>query len=94
MPFPEPGIVEALPWHRQLLAGLLGADAIGFHTSGYAVRFIESCGELLGCDIDSEPGAVIHHGRKTVVRSRPIGFRDARAQITTVTFSAARVRAV
>ena len=77
VPFPEPRIVEALPWHRQLLGGLLGADAVGFHTPGYAVRFIESCGELLGCDIDSEPGTVIHHGHRTVVRSRPIGFDAA-----------------
>lgn len=77
VPFPEPYVLSALPWHRQLLSGLLGADAVGFHTAGYAVRFIESCGELLDCDIDSDPGAVIHRGHRTLVRARPIGI-DAR----------------
>lgn len=78
VPFPEPQVLRALPWHRQLLNGLLGADAVGFHTAAYAVRFIESCGELLDCDIDSDPGAVIHGDRRTLVRARPIGI-DAQA---------------
>lgn len=74
IPFPEVRVLRALPWHRQLLSGLLGANAVGFHTPAYAVRFLESCGELLDCDIDSEPGAVIHGGHKTLVRARPIGI--------------------
>jgi alpha,alpha-trehalose-phosphate synthase [UDP-forming] len=74
IPFPEPRALEALPWHRQLLSGLLGADAVAFHTAGYAVRFIECCGNLLDCDIDSEPGMVIHGGHRTLVRARPIGI--------------------
>lgn len=78
IPFPEPRVLRALPWHRQLLAGVLGANAVGFHTANSAVRFIESCGELLSCDIDSEPGTVIHRGgktiAKTIVRARPIGI--------------------
>lgn len=78
IPFPEPQVLRALPWHRQLLSGLLGADAVAFHTAGYAVRFIESCGELLDCDIDSDPGAVLHRDRRTLVRARPIGI-DAKA---------------
>lgn len=78
VPFPEAAALKALPWHRQLLSGLLGADAIGFHTANYAVRFIESCGELLGCDIDSDPGTVIHGQRRTVVRARPIGIDTER----------------
>jgi alpha,alpha-trehalose-phosphate synthase [UDP-forming] len=78
VPFPEPRVLKALPWHRQLLSGLLGADADGFHTAAYAVRFIESCGELLDCDIVSDPGAVMYHGHRTLVRARPIGI-DTRA---------------
>lgn len=74
VPFPEPQVLRALPWHRQLLSGLLGADAVGLHTAGDAVRFIESCGELLDCDIDTEPGTIFHRGQRTVVRSRPIGI--------------------
>lgn len=74
VPFPEPAVLKALPWHRQLLSGILGADAVGFHTTNYAFRFLESCSDLLGHDIDSDPGTVIHGNRKTVVRARPIGI--------------------
>jgi trehalose 6-phosphate synthase/phosphatase len=81
VPFPNVRVLKAFPWHRQLIKGLLGADAIGFHTPEYASNFIECCQELLGCDTRSEPGT-IHHGKyKTVVRVRPIGV-DAQSFAT------------
>jgi alpha,alpha-trehalose-phosphate synthase [UDP-forming] len=73
VPFPNVRVLKAFPWHRQLIKGILGADAIGFHTPEYASNFIECCQELLGCDTRSEPGT-IHHGKYgTIVRVRPIG---------------------
>jgi alpha,alpha-trehalose-phosphate synthase [UDP-forming] len=74
IPFPKASILKTLPWHRQLLSGLLGADAIAFHTADYAAHFIESCAELLGCDTVTDPGTVIHGQRRTLVRARPIGL--------------------
>lgn len=73
-PFPCAPVLKALPWHRQVLKGLLGANTIGFHTSEYAANFIECCRELLGCDTESEPGTVIHGKYRTTVRVRPIGI--------------------
>jgi trehalose 6-phosphate synthase/phosphatase len=39
-PFPDPATFGALPEHEELLAGLLGADLIGFHTIRYAQSFL------------------------------------------------------
>jgi alpha,alpha-trehalose-phosphate synthase [UDP-forming] len=81
VPFPNVRVLKAFPWHRQLIKGLLGADAIGFHTPEFANNFIECCRDLLGCETRSEPGT-IHHGKhETVVRVRPIGV-DARSFAT------------
>ena len=81
VPFPNVRVLKAFPWHRQLIKGLLGADALGFHTPEYASNFIECCNELLGCDTRSEPGTIRHGKHKTVVRVRPIGV-DAKSFAT------------
>ena len=78
IPFPNAEVFGTLPWHRQLLEGLLGADVVGFHTSDYAAGFIESCAKLLGSDTDTEPGTVIHGRHRTRVRVRPIGVNTRR----------------
>jgi alpha,alpha-trehalose-phosphate synthase [UDP-forming] len=74
IPFPKASILKTLSWHRQLLSGLLGADAVAFHTADYAAHFIESCAELLGCDTVTDPGTVISGQHRTLVRARPIGL--------------------
>src|SRR5690606_3407489 len=35
IPFPAMEVLQALPWRNELLEGLLGADLVGFHTTGY-----------------------------------------------------------
>ncbi|MCK9277572.1 MAG: bifunctional alpha,alpha-trehalose-phosphate synthase (UDP-forming)/trehalose-phosphatase, partial [Methanoculleus sp.] len=37
-----------LPWRREILSGLLGADLIGFHTYGYVRHFLSSVRRILG----------------------------------------------
>ena len=39
VPFPSPEVFRILPWRRELLQGLLGADLVGFHTSAYLRHF-------------------------------------------------------
>ncbi len=46
VPFPSAEIFAALPVHRWLLDGMLGADVIGFHTRRYAECFVETLAEL------------------------------------------------
>jgi trehalose 6-phosphate synthase/phosphatase len=53
IPFPAPGIFEALPTRDELLSGMLGADLIGFHTRGYAANFAASVERLCGLSTDA-----------------------------------------
>jgi trehalose 6-phosphate synthase/phosphatase len=48
IPFPSFEIFRLLPWRRQILNGLLGADLIGFHTYDYVQHFLNSVHNLLG----------------------------------------------
>ncbi|MDV2480785.1 bifunctional alpha,alpha-trehalose-phosphate synthase (UDP-forming)/trehalose-phosphatase [Methanoculleus sp. Wushi-C6] len=48
IPFPSFEVFRHLPWREEILAGLLGADLIGFHTYGYVRHFLSSVRRLLG----------------------------------------------
>ncbi len=47
IPFPPVEIFSQLPWRRQILLGLLGADLIGFQTQGGALNFLSLVGRFL-----------------------------------------------
>ena len=42
IPFPSSDVFRVLPWRREILRGLLGADLIGFHTYNYLNHFTAS----------------------------------------------------
>jgi trehalose 6-phosphate synthase len=46
VPFPPPELFARLPWRERILAGLLGADAVAFHTEGYRDNFVRTCVRL------------------------------------------------
>ena len=48
IPFPSFEIFRLLPWRKEILEGLLGANLIGFHTYDYVRHFLSSVGRLLG----------------------------------------------
>jgi trehalose 6-phosphate synthase/phosphatase len=52
IPFPSHELFRLLPmpWKRQLLAGMLGADLIGFHTHEYTQYFLHCVFRILGHD--------------------------------------------
>ena len=54
IPFPSFEIIRLLPhqWQQELIAGMLGADLIGFHTIDYAAHFLHSVRMVLGIDHD------------------------------------------
>src|SRR5262249_55621592 len=54
IPFPSAEVFRILPWRRQLLAGLLGADLVGFHTFSYQQHFAAAVGHLAGGDSDED----------------------------------------
>ena len=56
IPFPAYGIYAQLPWRKQVVEGLLGADVIGFQRLGDAGNFARAVRRLLGYETR---GAVI-----------------------------------
>jgi trehalose 6-phosphate synthase len=74
IPFPPAELFTQLPWRREILAGLLGADQVGFHTESYVRNFLESCALLPGARVDSSSRTVEFAGRRVRVRAFPIGI--------------------
>lgn len=72
IPFPCYEVFRALPWRRQVLEGLLGADLIGFHTYDYVRYFLASVNNILG--IDDQFGRLAHDGRRVLVDAFPMGI--------------------
>ncbi|WP_286879322.1 bifunctional alpha,alpha-trehalose-phosphate synthase (UDP-forming)/trehalose-phosphatase [Methanoculleus sp. UBA413] len=48
IPFPSFELFRHLPWRKEILEGMLGADLIGFHTYGYVRHFLSSVRRILG----------------------------------------------
>jgi trehalose 6-phosphate synthase len=49
IPFPPHELFQQLPWRRQILEGLLGADLVGFQRPGAAANFIRLVRQRVGC---------------------------------------------
>jgi len=52
IPFPSSEVFRILPWRREILAGLLGADLLGFHTFAYMRHFVASLLHVEGVEVD------------------------------------------
>ena len=74
VPFPSPEIYRSLPWNRELLDGVLGADLIGFHTVDYARNFLSSVELLLHIRADDEGRIPMPTDRYATVDAFPIGI--------------------
>jgi trehalose 6-phosphate synthase len=48
IPFPPTELFSQLPWRRQIIEGLLGADLIGFQLSGGAANFVRLVRQRVG----------------------------------------------
>ncbi|MFC0863575.1 trehalose-6-phosphate synthase [Sphaerimonospora cavernae] len=48
IPFPPVELFCQLPWRKEILEGLLGADLVGFQRPGGASNFVRLCRRLLG----------------------------------------------
>jgi trehalose 6-phosphate synthase len=73
IPFPPPDVLRILPWYREVLHGLLGADLVGFHTASYAENFLLACRKLKGIRVDLQASCVDVDGRRVKVGAFPIG---------------------
>src|SRR5207244_8428443 len=72
IPFPPYDVFRLLPWHKEILQGVLGADLIGFHTYDYARAFLGSLLRDLG--LDNRIGTVVAGHRAVPVAVFPLRF--------------------
>jgi trehalose 6-phosphate synthase/phosphatase len=72
IPFPPTEIFRLLPWRREILEGLMGADLIGFHTYDYVRNFLDSILRLRG--YENSLGYINYQNRMIKVDSFPMGI--------------------
>ncbi|MEV4255823.1 trehalose-6-phosphate synthase [Spirillospora sp. NPDC049652] len=70
IPFPPLELFWQMPWRRQILEGLLGADLVGFQLPGAAQNFVRLCRRLL--DARTFKQDVFWDGRTVRARAFPI----------------------
>ena len=71
IPFPVSEVFRILPWREQILAGMLGADLVGFHTFTYRAHFSSAVLCILG--IPTQGDRISVDGRETRLGVFPIG---------------------
>ena len=71
-PFPSYETFRCHPQREAIIAGVVGADLIGFHTFGYLRHFRSAVLRLLG--IESEITKIRHDGRTSTLGVYPIGI--------------------
>ncbi|OYD17182.1 bifunctional alpha,alpha-trehalose-phosphate synthase (UDP-forming)/trehalose-phosphatase [candidate division WOR-3 bacterium JGI_Cruoil_03_44_89] len=76
IPFPSFEVFRLLPWRREILEGLLGADLVGFHTYDYVRHFLSGVRRLLGYEYTL--GQVSAGGRRVKVDAFPMGIDHER----------------
>ncbi len=72
IPFPPYDVLRLLPWHRDLLRGVLGADLVGFHTYDYMRAFVGSVRRGLG--YESRIGTITAEHRVVQADVFPLGI--------------------
>ena len=72
IPFPSYELIRVLPWGRELMAGVLGADLIGFHTFGFMRHFLSAVSHLLG--FSAQNGRLEAGDRTILVDTFPMGI--------------------
>ena len=76
IPFPPQELFVQLPWRREILEGLLGADLVGFQVPGAAANFVAAGPPAHRRE--RQPTAVLQHdGRVVRVGAFPISIDAA-----------------
>ncbi|PZX60282.1 trehalose 6-phosphate synthase/phosphatase [Algoriphagus ratkowskyi] len=72
IPFPSYEIIRMIPWRKELLAGMCGADLLGFHTYDDMRHFLSAVGRING--LSNESGYIQAENRIINVDSFPMGI--------------------
>ena len=73
IPFPPKELFQQLPWRKELVEGLLGADLVGFQLPGGASNFIRLARRLSGVDATGDT-ITMPDGRTVKARAYPISI--------------------
>ncbi len=76
IPFPPAELFSQLPWRRQILEGLLGADLVGFQLSGAAANFVRLVRQRVGHKTHRD-SVYLPDGRVVQARAFPISIDTA-----------------
>jgi trehalose 6-phosphate synthase len=76
IPFPPAELFSQLPWRRQILEGLLGADLVGFQLSGAAQNFVRLVRQRVGHKTHRD-SVYLPDGRVVQARAFPISIDAA-----------------
>ena len=76
IPFPPAELFSQLPWRRQLLEGLLGADLVGFQMPGAAQNFIRLVRQRVGHKTHRDT-VYLPDGRMVTAKAYPISIDAA-----------------
>ncbi|HEY8784273.1 MAG TPA: bifunctional alpha,alpha-trehalose-phosphate synthase (UDP-forming)/trehalose-phosphatase [Mucilaginibacter sp.] len=74
IPFPSYEMFRLIPWRSELLAGMLGADLIGFHTFDDVKHFLNAASRLL--PVTASANVITHEERSVVIESFPMGIDE------------------
>jgi len=74
IPFPPAELFSQLPWRRQLLEGLLGADLVGFQLTGAAQNFIRLVRQRVGHKTHRD-SVYLPDGRIVTAKAFPISIQ-------------------
>lgn len=72
IPFPSYELFRTLPWRREILEGLMGADLLGFHTYEYMRHFISAISRIL--NLEHNLGVIYIENRAIQVDAFPMGI--------------------
>lgn len=74
IPWTQPDAWLVLPdrIRREIFAGVLCNDIVGFHTRSYRRNFLQCCRDLMDLEVDFEKGTVIFDEREVWVRAYPL----------------------
>jgi trehalose 6-phosphate synthase len=90
IPFPPMELFQQLPWRRDILQGLLGADLVGFQSRDGASNFVRLCRRF--CDLKTQGSEVMIEDRVVRAQHFPISV-DVHELITLAEDEEVRQRA-
>lgn len=72
IPFPSYEIFRLIPWRKEIIRGMLGADLLGFHTYDDVRHFLSSATRLL--HVPGQANKILKKGREIAIDAFPMGI--------------------